>query len=47
MIVDELCAPNKDNTEWREQSCSVEIHFQYEKDKHQLTKVYFNHDLDV
>ena len=34
-------------SQWRNQSRSVEIHYEYQKDKHLLTKVHFFHDTDV
>ena len=36
-----------DGKEWRKQSCSVEIRFKYENEKHLLTKVHFFRDKDV
>ena len=33
--------------DWRKQSCSVEIHYKYDQEKHLLTKVHFFRDLGV
>ena len=48
LLSDKLCHVADPNGEqWRKQSCSVEIHYKYEKGKKLLTKVYFFRDVKV
>ena len=45
---DEYCEKHDpDGKEWREKSCSVEIRYKYQNEKHLLTKVHFHRDKNV